>query len=197
MGGSRTGLPSLPTSLVDRRHVVDASGLHGDVELRLGLLLADAQRLDAWVDGLATRPASSLPEVLIGPAAGGAVVGRRVAAAMGLPFALAGLSFHRTGATVWRIAGGPDEVARGRAVVVDDAINAGSAVAATAGVAGATGATVVTAAAIVVRDPAPVLPVGDDPLPPVTHFSVPWWTWSPEACPVRAVREGHPRTGPA
>lgn len=152
---------------------------------------------DAWADELATRLASSLPEIVIGPAAGGAVVGRRVAAAMGLPFALAGPAFHRTGATVWRIAGGLGEVAHGRSVIVDDAIDAGSAVATTVWVAVTTGATVVAAAAIVVCDPAPVLRVGDAPLPLVALFSVPWRTWSPGARPVRAGGADRPRAGPA
>lgn len=160
-------------------------------------LTPDARSADAQAQELATRLAGSLPEVVIGPAAGGAVVGQRVAAAIGLPFALAGPAFDRTGATVWRIAGGLEDVLRGRAVIVDDAIDAGSAVAATAGVAVTTGATVVAAAAIVVRDPAPVLRVGDAPLPLVALFSVPWRTWSPMARSVRAGGAGRPRAGPA
>lgn len=182
--GGNGALPNLPDELIERGHVVYESGHHGDAVLRLGLLTVDAFRLDRWASSLARECRPWVPEVAAGPLAGGAIVGQRVAAALGVAF----VPIDRQadgGAVRYEI---PPElqpvVAGRRVVVVDDAINAGVAVVAAGSRLNGLGASVVGAAAIIVRNPHPSLAIDGRPIPVASLFGLQWSSWSPDDCPL-------------
>ena len=175
----------LPEGLVVREHTVYESGLHGDTRLALGLLLTDAERLDQWAAMLADRLRSSHPEVIVGPALGGAVVGQRVAASLGIMFAPS------------ELVSSPGEVARyeltieihnliagRRIVIVDDAINAGAAVIATGRRVIEIGGEVVAVGSVIGRVPLAALPIGGRTFQPVVLHELGWETWTAGDCPV-------------
>lgn len=107
--------------LVRKGHFVFESGLHGDTWLELDLLIADPTRMRASAKDLAEQLAPFETDVVCGPLEGGAFLAQWVAEALGTSFAYT----TRDGLP-------PAFAVHGRrAIVVDDAINAGFATAAT------------------------------------------------------------------
>ena len=114
-------------------HFVYESGDHGDLWIDLDGLLADPPRIDAWSGELANRLKAWSPEVICGPQAGGARLAECVARQMDVQFVDTSRDLSTTGFSVcYRL---PDGMHTGvhqrRVAVIDDAINAGSAVSAT------------------------------------------------------------------
>jgi orotate phosphoribosyltransferase len=105
------------------------SGHHGDLWLDLDPLLLDARRVQVWAAALASMVAAGgQPDIVCGPLTGGAFVAQNVAAELGCGFVFAE---HLTaaGAPRYRIPATLRPALRGRTVlVVDDAVNAGSAI---------------------------------------------------------------------
>jgi orotate phosphoribosyltransferase len=191
-GALGNGIPALPKALTVRGHHVYESGVHGDLLLRLGLLTAEPGRLDAWAAELARRNASLGAEFVVGAATHGAIVAQRVAAHLGVPFAMAERVMTPSGAPRYEIADEYHPLVAGRlGLIVDDAVNAGAAVVGTGIRLGRLGARVAGVAAVIVRDPAPDLLIGGEVFEVSALFSLPWSTWTAASCPVcRARRAG-------
>ncbi|MEP7054923.1 MAG: hypothetical protein ABI912_06715 [Actinomycetota bacterium] len=114
----------VPAGLVRRGHFAFAADFHGDTWLDLDALLADATCLRGYADGLALMLAAYSPDTVCGPLDGGAFVAQFVAARIGASFA------YNSSDNSFGTIRGADVFDRGD-VVVDDAINAGTAVRAT------------------------------------------------------------------
>ncbi|HEU4456204.1 MAG TPA: phosphoribosyltransferase family protein [Longimicrobium sp.] len=111
-----------------RGHFRYESGHHGDLWLDLDGLFVDARRARAWSSALAERAAACAPDFVCGPLTGGAFVAQWMAAEMGAGFVFAERSMDADGVARYRV---PDTLRarlRGaRVLLVDDAVNAGSA----------------------------------------------------------------------
>jgi orotate phosphoribosyltransferase len=114
-------------AVASRGHFRYESGHHGDLWLELDALLVDARRARGWASTLAQMAGDCRPELACGPLTGGAFVAQLLAAEMGIGFVFAErVSDNRT--TRYRIPDSLRKVVSGRRVLlVDDAINAGSA----------------------------------------------------------------------
>jgi orotate phosphoribosyltransferase len=111
-----------------RGHFLYESGHHGDLWLDLDGLFVDARRARGWASVLACRAMACRPEFVCGPLTGGAFLAQALAAEMGTGFAFAERFVSETGAVQYRVPQPLREVLRGRRVLlVDDAVNAGSA----------------------------------------------------------------------
>jgi orotate phosphoribosyltransferase len=115
-----------------RGHFVYESGHHGDLWLDLDALFVDARRTRGWASALADRAVACRPELVCGPLTGGAFVAQLLAAEIGAGFIFAGRFVSGTGPVRYRI----PESLRGaldgrRVLLVDDVVNAGSALLAT------------------------------------------------------------------
>jgi orotate phosphoribosyltransferase len=113
-------------------HFVYESGHHGDLWLDLDALFVDARRVRGWAAALADRAAACRPNLVCGPLTGGAFVAQPLAAEIDADFIFAERLISETGAAQYRIPESLRKVVHGRRVLlVDDVINAGSAVLAT------------------------------------------------------------------
>jgi orotate phosphoribosyltransferase len=115
-----------------RGHFVYESGHHGDLWLDLDALFVDARRARGWASVLADRAVDCRPELVCGPLTGGAFVAQLLAAEIGAGFIFAERFVSETGPVRYRI----PESLRGalygrRVLLVDDVVNAGSALLAT------------------------------------------------------------------
>jgi orotate phosphoribosyltransferase len=125
----RTVLDAVAAS---RGHFVYESGHHGDLWLDLDALFVDARRTRGWASALAGRAADCRPELVCGPLTGGAFVAQLLAAEIGAGFIFAGRFVSGTGPVRYRIPESLREALDGRRVLlVDDVVNAGSALLAT------------------------------------------------------------------
>ena len=115
-----------------RGHFVYESGHHGDLWLDLDALFVDARRTRGWASALADRAVACRPELVCGPLTGGAFVAQLLAAEIGAGFIFAGRFVSETGSVRYRI---PESLRRAlygrRVLLVDDVVNAGSALLAT------------------------------------------------------------------
>jgi orotate phosphoribosyltransferase len=115
----------------ERGHFRYESGHHGDLWLDLDRLLVDAGRTRAFASALAERAVACRPDLVCGPLTGGAFVAQFVAAAIGVGFVFAERTVAAE-AVRYRIPGAlRPAVRRRRVLLVDDAVNAGSALLAT------------------------------------------------------------------
>jgi orotate phosphoribosyltransferase len=111
----------------ERGHFVFESGHHGDLWLDLDAALANPARTRPWAAELARRARACEPEVVVGPLTGGAFLAQAVAEALGIPFAWAERRVA-DGAVDYRVpAPLASSLAGRRVLLVDDAVNAGSA----------------------------------------------------------------------
>jgi orotate phosphoribosyltransferase len=158
-------------------HFAYTSGDHGDLWLDLDALFAHPRRLRPYVTALADL----LPayDVVCGPLTGGAYLAQSVADALDTDFAW----------TEDRTLTG--DVADRRVALVDDAINAGSAVSAAAGAITAAGGRIVAVAALLALGAAPATIVG---APVRSLATVESQLWPPGTCPRCAA--GAPLSGP-
>lgn len=106
------------------------SGHHGDLWLDLEPLLLDARRVLDWAGALAEMvSAAGRPDIVCGPLTGGAFVAQAVAAALGAGFVFAERHPAHGGQPRYRVPASLRPAIAGRTVlVVDDAVNAGSAI---------------------------------------------------------------------
>jgi orotate phosphoribosyltransferase len=128
-----TPLGEIETDLLDavsaaRGHFRYESGHHGDLWLDLDGLFVDARRAWAWAFALAGRAAACAPDFVCGPLTGGAFVAQWVAAELGAGFVYAERSMDAEGVARYRVPDTLRDRLRGaRVLLVDDAVNAGSA----------------------------------------------------------------------
>ncbi|WP_181779010.1 hypothetical protein [Pseudonocardia pini] len=130
----------MPRGLLDlmhaqRGHFAFESGFHGDLRLDLDGFFAEPRVVAPFVEQLAELVRPLDPEVVCGPFTGGALVAYRIAELLGAGFLGServepptrdGLYPYR-----YRLGGPPTRAAERCMVVVDDVVNAGSAVGAT------------------------------------------------------------------
>lgn len=111
-----------------RGHFVYESGHHGDLWLDLDALFVDARRARGWASALADRVAACRPELVCGPLTGGAFVAQSLAAEISAGFVFAERFVSEMGSVQYRIPGSLRGALYGkRVLLVDDAVNAGSA----------------------------------------------------------------------
>lgn len=176
----------MSTTLVDlfaarTGHFCYESGHHGRLWLDLDALFLRANRMQPFADELAQRLAAHRPDVICGPLVGGAFLAQTVAAALAIEFAFAE-RVVAGGSVAYRIPAGLRPALADKCVaVVDDVINAGSAVRATVASLEACGASVVAVGALLVLgDAARVWPLE-------SLATVPNVLWPPAECPLCAA----------
>jgi orotate phosphoribosyltransferase len=175
-----------------RGHFLLESGHHGDLWLDLDQLFLRPERLRCFAAELASRLAGHGVEVVCGPLTGGAFVAQLVAAELDAEFsyaerhapartdALYAVEYRLPAALRSRIAG--------KAVaIVDDAINAGSAVRATHADLLACGARPVAIGALLVLGPAASRFAAKQGLPLESIAALDNTLWVPSACPICAA----------
>lgn len=171
----------MSTDLLRRGHFVFESGHHGDTWLDLDLLISDPRQTRAEADRLAAILRYHPADAVVGPLDGGAFLAQWVAAALGLRF----------GYTTRELVEGTPKYAlptsidlRGaRVVVVDDAINLGSATEATVRALAEAGAHLVALASVFVCAPTGPAVGPRLGLPQVWLTEVQTRTWPAESCP--------------
>lgn len=118
----------LDAMAASRGHFLYESGHHGDLWLDLDALFLDAQRARGWAAALAHKAMVCRPEFVCGPLTGGAFVAQSFAAEMGSGFVFAERFVSEIGAVRYRVPESLREILHGkRVLLVDDVINAGSA----------------------------------------------------------------------
>jgi orotate phosphoribosyltransferase len=168
-----------------RGHFAYESGHHGDLWLDLDTLFVRPRRLQPYVAELANQLVWHELEVVCGPLVGGAFVAQAVAAELDVAFCYSsglGGSYEIPAAFEPALAGR-------RIAVVDDAINAGSAVLGTAAAVRAAGGHLSVVGALL------VLGVPVDVGAPVEHLiALPNALWTDADCPL--CRAGAPLDRP-
>jgi orotate phosphoribosyltransferase len=165
-------------------HFVFESGYHGDTWLDLDKLASKPRRLRDLSERLASRLEACSADLVCGPLEGGAFVAQWVAAALGAHFAYSRRERSADAAAPpsYAVPVGFD-VGGCRAVVVDDAINLGSATLATAAALAARECDVVAVASPIVCVPAGAA-VGERlDVPQVWIAEATSTVWAPKECP--------------
>ena len=158
---------------VRRGHFAYESGHHGDLWLELDTLLVSARRLRPYVGELASQLTPHGLEVVCGPLTGGAFVAQTVAAELDVDFCYATAGSYELPPAFEPF------VAGRRVAIVDDAINAGSAVAGTAASIRALGGHPTVVGSLLLLGPTPELGV------PVEHLAaLPSALWTITDCPL-------------
>jgi orotate phosphoribosyltransferase len=172
-------------NLLRRGHFVFESGHHGDTWLDLDLLISDPRRARAEAERLAAILRHHPADAVVGPLDGGAFLAQWVAAALDLRF---GYATREVVDGRPRYAIPPSIDLRGkRVVVVDDAINMGSATEATVSALTDAGAIPIAIASIFVC--APTGPtIGERlGLPQIWLTKITTKTWPAHECPMHAT----------
>jgi orotate phosphoribosyltransferase len=168
-----------------RGHFVYESGHHGDLLLDLDALFVDARRVRGWAAALADQAAACQPDLVCGPLMGGAFIAQMLAAELSAGFVFAERLVSETRAVRYRIPGPLHKVVYGkRVLLVDDVINAGSAVLATL--------TDLLDRSAKLAGVAALLTLGEAAAQIAEQYDVPLFTlaalergmWAPEACPL-------------
>ncbi|MFP5022423.1 orotate phosphoribosyltransferase [Pseudonocardia phyllosphaerae] len=171
----------------ERGHFVFESGLHGDLWLDLDDFFARPDRVTPLLDDLAERLRPIGADVVVGPCTGGALVAYGVAERLGLRFVGAERVETPADGVGYRLAASRDLRGRG-AVVVDDAINAGSATGATLRALAEHGVRPVGIAAFLVLGGGAARMAERVGVPLVALAEETISTWPPQDCPLCADR---------
>jgi orotate phosphoribosyltransferase len=168
-----------------RGHFVYESGHHGDLWLNLDALFVDARRSRGWAATLAERAAVCRSEFVCGPLTGGAFVAQLLAAEIGTGFVFAERSVSETGAVAYRIPDPLQGMLHGRRVLlVDDAVNAGSAWLATLANLQDCGAELVGFAALLTLGDAAAQIAEQSSAPLFALAALERRMWTPDECPM-------------
>lgn len=188
-----------------RGHFLLESGFHGDLWLDLDALFWRPAALTPLVQELAERVRYLEPDVVCGPLLGGALVAYRVAEMLDVPFLSAARQENDRGALFsaryWLPPTMQPRLNDLRVVVIDDVINAGSAVRSTVAALRASGSNPVGVAALLRLGDA-VLTYADSECLPVESLTVRSNTvWPPQECPLclkgLPLRNPEPSSGSA
>lgn len=156
-----------------RGHFAYASGHHGDLWLDLDTLFVSPRRLQPYVAELASQLTPHGLEVVCGPLTGGAFVAQAIAAELGIAFCWTSAGSYELPPAFAPV------VARRRVAIVDDAINAGSAVTGTALALRSSGAHVTVVGSLLLLGDPPDLGA------PVEHLAaLPNALWTLADCPL-------------
>lgn len=173
-------------------HVLLESGHHGDLRLDLDGVFRRATEIDPLVERLAARLRPHHVDVVCGPLVGGALLAQLVAGRLGAAFCYTRRTSTGTGlyAATYRLPAALAALLPGkRTAIVDDVVNAGSAVRATlAEVAAAHGEVVAVGALLTLgARPAEIAAGAGVPLETLaTRADV---IWEPDRCPRCAAGE--------
>jgi len=178
----------LAAARAQRGHFRYESGHHGDLWLDLDTLFVDARRTARWAAALARHAATIEPDVVCGPLTGGAFLAQLVAAELGARFTFAARTLSPQGTALYDVPAPLGPVVRGRRVlVVDDAINAGTAVWATLQALVDAGAVPAGIACLLALGPAGAEIAGRYAVPFMRLAAVERGMWLPERCPLCAA----------
>jgi orotate phosphoribosyltransferase len=183
----------LDTLAAARGHFVYESGHHGDLWLDLEALFVDARRARGWAAALAQRAAGCRPELVCGPLTGGAFLAQWMAAEIGAGFVFAERLVSTEGAVRYRIPGRLRGAVSGRRILlVDDAVNAGSALRSTLADLIDCGAELAGLASLLALGSAPpardYAPPARDYAPPARDYAPPARDYAPPARDFAAAR---------
>lgn len=168
-----------------RGHFVYESGHHGDLWLDLDALFVDARRVRGWAAALADRVIACQPDLVCGPLTGGAFVAQPLAAELGAGFVFAERLAAETGTVQYRIPESLRQVVYGkRVLLVDDVINAGSAILATLMDLQGCGAELAGVAALLTLGKAAAQIAEQYDAPLFALASLERGMWAPEECPL-------------
>jgi orotate phosphoribosyltransferase len=167
-----------------RGHFDLGTGYHGDVWLDLDALFLRPSRLRPNVEWLAERLRQHSPDAVCGPLEGGAFLAYAVADLLGVAF-LAG--YRSPGqATGYHLPSVPGGIGGWRVAVVDDAVNAGTAVAACLRELRAQGAVPVAVAALLALGEASAMVPASLGVPFYPAGTMPSRAWPAPECPLCA-----------
>jgi len=168
-------------------HFLHESGHHGDLWLDPDALFLDAGRARAWGSMLARPAAACRPEVVCGPRTGGARLAELMAAELGTGCAFAVRDAPEGRPVRYRLPESCREVVRDRRVlVVDDAVNAGSALRATLAGLRDAGASVAGFTTLLALGGAAREIAGREQAPLFALASLDRGLWAPGECPLCA-----------
>jgi orotate phosphoribosyltransferase len=174
------------------------TGYHGDVWLDLDALFLRPARLRPYVKWLAERLRQHSPDAICGPLEGGAFLAYAVADLLEVAF-LAG--YRSPGqATGYHLPSVPGGIGGWRVAVVDDAVNAGTAIAACLEELRSQRAVPVAAAAVIALGEASTMVPARLGVPFYAAGTMPSRAWPAPECPLCAdgvpVTPGDGRSGP-
>jgi orotate phosphoribosyltransferase len=174
-----------------RGHFVYESGHHGDLWLDLDTLFVDARRVRGWASVLADQVVTCRPGIVCGPLTGGAFVAQALAAEIGAGFVFAERFVSETGSVRYRVPQSLRGALHGRRVLlVDDVINAGSALRSTLSDLLNCGVELAGFAALLTLGEAAVQIAKQYGVPLFVLASLERGIWVPEECPL--CRSGVP-----
>ena len=183
-------LPRAERSLLDavtaqRGHFRYESGHHGDLWLDLDALWVNARRARCWAAALAQKAAVCQPQIICGPLTGGALLAQSMAAELDAGFVYAERIALPSGATRYQIPESLREALHDkRVLLIDDAINAGSAVLATLADLVDCGATLAGLASLITLGQAASQIAERNGVPFYTLVSLERRMWPPDQCPL-------------
>jgi orotate phosphoribosyltransferase len=168
-----------------RGHFDLGTGYHGDLWLDLDALFLHPSLLRPYVEWLAERLREHSPDAVCGPLEGGAFLAYAVADLLGVAF-LAG--YRSPGqVTGYHLASVPGGIGGWRVAVVDDAVNAGTAVAACLRELRAQGAVPVAVAALLALGEANAMVPARLGVPFYPAGTMPSRAWPAPECPLCAA----------
>jgi orotate phosphoribosyltransferase len=182
--------------LVARRgHFSLESGHHGDLWLDLELLFLRPRAIQPFAQELARRLSTHTIDAVCGPLVEGAFVAQLVAAELDVEFSYAEPIRHPNRGDLYpveyRLPRALRRTVRGKSVaIVNDVINAGSAVGGTFGDLEACGAKPVAIGTLLVLGPWSARFAGDKGIPLECLATLPNSIWTPSTCPLCA--DGRP-----
>ncbi len=171
-------------ALIRSGHFAYESGDHGDTWLDLELLCADPWRLQRAAARLAESLRGRGAEIVCAPLVGGALVGQWVAYELGVGFVFAERRADPEGGLYAVPSALRPLLAGKRAIVVDDAINAGSAVSACVFEIRSCGGSVAAAASLIARDAAAAMLEQKLGVPLDALLTLGWNLWPAAGCPL-------------
>lgn len=178
-----------------RGHFRYESGHHGDLWLDLNVLFLNARRTHDLAVALAQQAATCRPDLVCGPLTGGAFIAQIVAAELGADFVFAERLVSETGTVRYHIPESLRAALPGRRVLlVDDAVNAGSALLSTLAELQTYRAALAGFASLLTLGEAASQIGGQHAVPFFTLASLERAMWTPDACPL--CRSGTPLTTP-
>jgi orotate phosphoribosyltransferase len=168
-----------------RGHFQYESGHHGDLWLDLDALFFETQQVRAWATVLAAQAASCRPEIVGGPLTGGAFLAQWLAAELGAGFVFAERIVSSMGPVRYRLPVSlRGSLAGRRLLLVDDAVNAGSALRATLTEALDCGSHLVGLASLLTLGEAAASLAQQHGVPFFSLASLERKMWLPAACPL-------------
>lgn len=176
--------------ILSRGHFAYESGHHGDLWLDLDALFVEAVRMRRLIAGLAEQTAVCRPDFVCGPLTGGAFVAQFVAAELDAGFVFSERCVPASGPVQYKVPSALRARIEGhRVLIVDDAVNAGSALLATLSDALACNAEPVGFASLITLGDAATRITEKHSVPFFSLMTLDRGLWTPETCPLCAAGE--------